>query len=85
MLIAIPKTAMTGNAGTLKFLCKLGSFTLNTQTATHTIVNANKVPKLVICARSLIGVNDATTEITVPKITRFLDGTPLKGFTFAKV
>ena len=64
--IKIPKIAITGNAGTLKLRCKFGSLTRNNQTATHTMVKANKVPKLVISAKVLIGVNPATKAITTP-------------------
>ena len=74
VLIKIPKIAITGNAGTLKLRCKLGSLTRNNQTATHTIVKANKVPKLVMSAKVLIGVKPATKATTTPMKIVFLYG-----------
>jgi hypothetical protein len=71
-------------AGTLKVLGKLGSFTLKTQTAIHTIKNANNVPKLVISANLFIGVKAETTAITTPKNIKFLRGVPDKGLISAK-
>ena len=83
-MIKIPKTAITGNAGTLNVLTKLGCFTLKIQTAIHTIVKANKVPKLVMSASSLIGVKAATTAIIPPKIIKLVCGVPEIGFTLEK-
>ncbi|MNE32038.1 hypothetical protein D3C80_1256310 [compost metagenome] len=83
-MIAIPNTAITGKAGTLNVLVNPGCFTLKIQTAIQTIVKANKVPKLVMSANLLIGVNAATVAITAPRIIKFVFGVPEIGFTLEK-
>ena len=82
MLISIPQIAITGSAGTLKVLTKCGCFILRIQTAIQTIVKANNVPKLVISANLLIGVNAATIAITPPYIIKFVFGVPEIGLIF---
>ena len=76
-MIKIPQVAITGKKGTLKGLFNSGWLFLKIQTAIQTMVNANKVPKLVISANLLIGVNAATTAITAPRINKLVLGVPL--------
>lgn len=70
----MPRVATTGSAGTLKFRGKFGSFFLKIQTARQTMVNANKVPKLVISESLLMGSSDATIATTIPMAKRFFVG-----------
>ncbi len=67
----IPSGAMIFKPDTLKGRSRLGSLKRRIQTAKHTIVKANKVPKLVISPNKEIGVKPATSETTAP--TKIVD------------
>ena len=62
----IPKGATMFNPDTLNGRSRFGSRKRKIHTAKHTIVKANKVPKLVMSPNKEIGVKPATMETTAP-------------------
>ena len=77
----IARIGITGYSGTLKLRGRSGERRRSTMTPMDTVMNATRVPTLVISARKLIGMKPASSEITTATMMVLGIGVRVRGFT----
>src|SRR5690242_14461527 len=78
---ATDRIGVTGYSGTLKLRGRSGAVRRSTMTPIETVMNATRVPTLVISARKAIGRKPARIEMIVATMTVLATGLSVFGFT----